>query len=130
MATPGGCSPRTCRRWCPFGRRRSCAPEAKETRMEVCVRVPTQLRELVGGAASVKVGVGADGDRSTTVATVLDALAAQHPALERRVRDEQGRTRTHVNLFVDSDNVRDREGDLTPIRVGEELTILPAVSGG
>jgi molybdopterin synthase sulfur carrier subunit len=98
--------------------------------MDVRVRVPTQLRELVAGAAVVEVNVGSATDQSTTVATVLDALAVQHPALERRVRDEQGRTRMHVNLFVATDNVRDRDGPATPIRVGEELSIIPAVSGG
>lgn len=94
------------------------------------MRVPTQLRDLVAGAAVVEISVGGASDRLTTVATVLDALAIQHAALERRIRDEQGRTRPHVNLFVDSDNVRDRDGPATPIRAGEELSIIPAVSGG
>jgi molybdopterin converting factor small subunit len=98
--------------------------------MDVRVRVPTQLRELVAGAPVVEVSVGSEADETTTVATVLDALAVQHPALERRVRDEQGRTRLHVNLFVATDNVRDRNGPDTPIRAGEELSIIPAVSGG
>lgn len=97
--------------------------------MDVRVRVPTQLRELVAGARVVEVTVG-DGDGSATVAAVLDRLAAQHPALERRIRDEQGRMRTHVNLFVGADNVRDRDGPATPIVAGEELSIIPAVSGG
>ena len=98
--------------------------------MDVRVRVPTQLRDLVAGAPVVEVNVGSATDQTTTVATVLDALAVQHPALERRVRDEQGRTRLHVNLFVATDNVRDRDGPETSIRAGEELSIIPAVSGG
>jgi sulfur-carrier protein len=98
--------------------------------VDVRIRVPTQLRDLVAGAAVVEINVGDASDRMTTVATVLDALAAQHPALERRIRDEQGRTRPHVNVFVDSDNVRDRDGLATPILADEELSILPAVSGG
>ena len=64
------------------------------------------------------------------MAAVLDALAGQHPALERRVRDEHGRTRLHVNLFVGSDNVRDRDGLATPIRGRRGASIIPAVSGG
>lgn len=94
--------------------------------MGVCVRVPAQLRHLVEGASAVEVDV----EGAATVATVLDALAAAHPALERRVRDELGRTRPHVNLFVGDDNVRDRDGVATPITDGEELFVLPAVSGG
>ena len=98
--------------------------------MNVRVRVPTQLRDLVAGAAVVELDVGPMSDASVSVAELLDAMATQHPALERRIRDEQGRARPHVNLFVDSDNVRDRDGLATPIRAGEELSIIPAVSGG
>jgi molybdopterin converting factor small subunit len=65
-----------------------------------------------------------------TVGSVLDALAVDHPALERRVRDELGRTRVHVNLFVGSNNVRDLDGLGTPITPGVELSIIPAISGG
>jgi molybdopterin converting factor small subunit len=94
--------------------------------------VPTALRELVAGERSVvvEVGDGLAGDDPVTVASVLDALAADHPALGRRLRDEQGRTRVHVNLFVGADNVRDRDGLSTPVQPGEELSIIPAISGG
>ena len=98
--------------------------------MNVRVRVPTQLRDLVAGAAVVDLSVGRSSDTPVTVAAILDAMASQHQALERRIRDEQGRARPHVNLFVDSDNVRDREGLATAIQAGEELSIIPAVSGG
>jgi molybdopterin converting factor small subunit len=98
--------------------------------VDVRVRVPNQLRDLVAGAAVVEVTVAAGDDGETTVAAVLDALAVSHPALERRVRDELGRTRQHVNVFVGSDNVRDRDGLATPIVANGEVTILPAVSGG
>jgi sulfur-carrier protein len=99
--------------------------------MEVRVRVPAQLRELVAGVAIVTVDVPEAGDgRHVTVGDVLDVLRACHPALERRIRDERGEGRTHVNLFVGADNVRDRDGPRTPITAGQELTIIPAVSGG
>lgn len=98
--------------------------------MDVRVRVPAQLRDVVGGAAVVEVGIGGEPDGTATVATVLDCLATAHPALERRIRDEQGQLRPHVNLFVGSDNIRDRDGSQTPIAAGEELSVVPAVSGG
>ena len=96
--------------------------------MQVRVRVPAALREHSGGQDTVVVEV--DGDEPTTVGAVLDGLAARHPALERRVRDELGRPRTHVNLFVGEDNVRDRDGLDTAVGDGAELSILAAISGG
>src|SRR5215216_139141 len=53
---------------------------------------------------------GGGADRTTTVAAVFDDVAIRHPALERRIRDEQGQTRSHVNLVVGADNIRDRDG--------------------
>ncbi len=95
--------------------------------MDVRVRLPTQLRNLAAGASSLVVVVDA---APVTVISVLDALAATHPALERRVRDETGRTRVHVNVFVDADNIRDLDGLATTIADGSDLSIIPAISGG
>jgi molybdopterin converting factor small subunit len=90
----------------------------------VIVRIPASLRGLVGGAGALHI------DGVTTVAAVLDRLAAEHPALERRLRDEQGALRPHVNVFIGSDNIRDLAGLATSVADGAELTVLPAVSGG
>ena len=95
--------------------------------MHVRVRLPTQLRNLAAGASSVVVVVDST---PVTVGSVLDSLAATHPALERRVRDETGRTRVHVNLFVDSDNIRDLDGVETTVADGSDVSIIPAISGG
>lgn len=92
--------------------------------MAVTVRIPASLRGLAGGAGALRV------DGATTVDAVLDRLATQHPALERRLRDEQGALRPHVNVFVGADNIRDLAGPGTAVADGAELTVLPAVSGG
>ena len=94
--------------------------------MDVRVRVPTPLRDVAGGAAEVVVAV----DGTVTVGAVLDALATTHPALERRVRDEVGRVRPHVNLFVGEDHIRDLEALATPVPPGVEVSVIAAVSGG
>jgi molybdopterin synthase sulfur carrier subunit len=95
--------------------------------MEVRVRVPTQLRDVVGGERLVTVHIA---DENATVDAVLDALATVHPALERRIRDERGGVRPHVNLFVGADNVRDLDGTATTLARGQDVSVIPAVSGG
>lgn len=95
---------------------------------QVTVRVPGALREFVGGERLVVVDVPAG--EPPSVAAVLDLLSGSHPALERRIRDETGALREHVNVFVGSDNVRDLDRLSTVIPAGAELIVLPAVSGG
>jgi molybdopterin synthase sulfur carrier subunit len=92
----------------------------------VSVRLPAPLRPVADGRAVLEVEV----DGSADVAGLLDRLAESHPALERRLRDEQGRLRPHVNVFVGPDNIRDLAQLGTAVPDGAEVTVLPAVSGG
>jgi sulfur-carrier protein len=92
----------------------------------VPVRLPAALRPLADGQAVIQVDVGATSD----VAAVLDRLSRSHPALERRLRDEQGQLRPHVNVFVGSDNIKDLDNFATTVADGTEVSIIPAISGG
>ena len=94
--------------------------------MTIVVRLASALRAHAGGASHLDLDVPAP----TTVAAVLDALAVEHPAVARRVRDEGGALRQHVNVFVGSDNARDLDGLDTVVADGTEVSVLPAVSGG
>ncbi len=67
---------------------------------------------------------------ATSVRGVLDEIERRYPALHRGVCDDTGAVRRHVNVFVHSSHVRDREGLDTPLVAGDIVTILPAVSGG
>ena len=95
--------------------------------MNVTVRLPAALRELARGEKTIEVELD---DGPATVATVLDALAVRLPAVERRIRDETGMLRRHVNVFVGDTNVRDGAGLAEPLPDGSEIQVIPAVSGG
>lgn len=95
--------------------------------------LPGVLAGDAGGARRVVVALpdGSDDDGTRfTVRDVLDALASSHPRLARRLRDEAGMVRRHVNLFVDGDDVRVSGGQDTPVRPGSTLLVLPSVAGG
>jgi molybdopterin synthase sulfur carrier subunit len=94
--------------------------------LTVAVRLATALRSHADGRATVAVEVVPP----ATLRTVLDALAAAHPSVGRRVRDESGALRRHVNVFVGTDNAKDLEGLDTPVAEGTEVSVLAAVSGG
>jgi molybdopterin synthase sulfur carrier subunit len=91
--------------------------------MAVTVRIPTQLRELSGGAAEVS----ADG---ATVAEVLKNLEAAHPGFSERLFDEQGELRRFVNVFVSDEDIRFLDGVDTATADGTTVSIVPAVAGG
>lgn len=87
------------------------------------IHVPGPLRDCCGGAAELQLSV-------PSVRAALEEIERRHPALYRSICDETGTVRRHVNLFVNTSHVRDREGLDTALVSGDVLTILPAVSGG
>jgi len=91
--------------------------------MAVTVRIPTQLRELSGGAAEVS----ADG---ATVAEVLKGLEAAHPGFAERLFDDQGELRRFVNVFVADEDIRFLDGINTATPDGSTVSVVPAVAGG
>jgi molybdopterin converting factor small subunit len=89
----------------------------------VTVLVPSPLRACCGGRAELRL-------QAPSVRAVLEELERLHPDLYRSVCDDTGAVRRHVNLFVNSAHMRDREGLDTALAPGDKVTILPAVSGG
>lgn len=65
-----------------------------------------------------------------TVRAALEDLERSQPALYRNICDETGAVRRHLNVFVNSDHVRDLDGVDTMLTPGDVVTVLPAVSGG
>jgi molybdopterin synthase sulfur carrier subunit len=91
--------------------------------MAVNVRIPTQLRQLTGGASEVSV-------EGTTVAEALKALDATHPGFAERLYDDSGGLRRFVNVFVAEEDIRFLDGLSTPLKDGQTVSIVPAVAGG
>lgn len=90
---------------------------------KVTIFVPGPLRDYCDGAREL-------GSSASTVRAALHALERNHPSLYRNLCDETGAVRRHINIFVNTSHMRDREGLDTPLVPGDEVIILPAVSGG
>ena len=91
--------------------------------MTITIHIPGVLRACCGGASVLSLS-------APSVRAALEQIERSHPSLYRSVCDETGRVRRHVNLFVNTSHVRDREGLDTALVAGDVITILPAVSGG
>ena len=89
----------------------------------ITIHVPGPLRPYCGGAEQLSIS-------AHTVRAALEVLERSQSALYRNVCDETGTLRRHLNVFVNTDNVRDLDGVDTTLAPGDVLTILPAVSGG
>jgi molybdopterin converting factor small subunit len=89
----------------------------------ITIRIPLTLRAESGATAELT-------SDAANLRALLVELERDHAQLYRCVCDETGKVRRHMNLFVNSAHVRDRNGLDTPLEPGDVVSILPAVSGG
>lgn len=91
--------------------------------MSVTIFIPGPLRDYCRGASKLPT-------QASTVRAALQDIERQHPALYPNICDETGAVRRHVNIFVNTLHMRDRDGLDTALVSGDEVIILPSVSGG
>ena len=87
------------------------------------VRIPGMFLPFTDGADRVEV-------EARTVREALEALRSRYPRLVEQILTPDGQVHPSVNLFVGEEDIRGLQGSETPLAPGQELTILPALSGG
>ena len=87
------------------------------------VRIPTPLRSFTRGQAQVSIP-------GSTVGEVLGHLERGHPGISARLLDDAGKVRRYVNIFLNEEDIRFLQGLETPVKDGDQLTLVPAVAGG
>ena len=91
--------------------------------MSVKVLIPTPLQKFTGNQATLDCN-------GSSVAELLESLEQSFPGIKSRLCDEQGQPRRFLNLYVNSEDIRFLEGTETPLKEGDEVSIVPAVAGG
>jgi sulfur-carrier protein len=86
------------------------------------VRIPPTLRAETHGASTVE----ASGE---TVRDLLEDLTGRFPALRERIYPE-GELARFVNVYVEGEDVRTRDGLETAVSDGSTVILLPAMAGG
>ena len=91
--------------------------------MSIQVRIPSPLRKLTKDEEVVAV-------EGANISEILANLDTAFPGLIERICDEQGNVRRFVNIFVNDEDIRFLEEKATPVKAGDEISIVPAIAGG
>jgi molybdopterin synthase sulfur carrier subunit len=91
--------------------------------MPIPVSIPTPLRPLTNNLDTVD----AEG---ATVIELLASLDKSYPGIGERLLDAQGNLRRFVNIYVNGEDVRFLQDKETPVKNGDEVSIVPAIAGG
>lgn len=93
--------------------------------MAVSIVLPRALLTYARGSSTLELET-----HCGSVADALDELGRRWPAVLDRVLTEQGDVREHVNIFVGEESIRFASGLDTPVKDGDTIMIVAAVSGG
>ncbi len=91
--------------------------------MAINVRIPTPLRKVTQDKDVVQVS-------GATITEIVENLEKQYPGLKERLCDERGELRRFVNIYLNDEDIRFAQGKQTPVKDGDEISIIPAIAGG
>lgn len=91
--------------------------------MAVKVRIPTPLRKLTNDQELVEVS-------ANTIGAAITELQGRYPGIRERLVDDSGSVRRFVNVYVNEEDIRFLQNQQTPLKDGDEVSIIPAIAGG
>jgi len=91
--------------------------------MTVTIIIPTALRQHTDDEDELKLN-------ARTVSDALKELVTAFPDLRRHLYSESGRLRNFINIYLNEEDIRYKEGESTQLKDGDTLMIVPAVAGG
>jgi molybdopterin synthase sulfur carrier subunit len=87
------------------------------------VRIPTPLRKLTNDAEVVEV-------TADSIGAAIIELQTKYPGIKERLMDDNGEVRRFVNVYVNEEDIRFLQNQNTPLKDGDEVSIIPAIAGG
>ena len=91
--------------------------------MSVKVRIPSPLRSYTNGVDVVE----AEG---ANVGEVLNRLKETAAGIETRLFKGVNQLNRFVNVYVNDEDIRFLSNLETPVKAGDEISIVPAIAGG
>ena len=91
--------------------------------MPIKVLIPTPLRPYVGKQDALEVD-------AQTVGEALTGLTSQYGDLRRHLFNDEGKLRNFINVYLNDEDIRYLQKDLTPLRENDVIAIVPSIAGG
>lgn len=88
----------------------------------VIVSIPSAFRRHTGNVDSFQCSAAGLPD-------LLDTLGERFPELKPHLRDEQGKVRRFLNVYVNDEDIRFLGSDYK-FKDGDEVTLVPSIAGG
>jgi sulfur-carrier protein len=94
--------------------------------ISIQVHISGHLKDYTGSKRELEIPK----DGVQDLFSLVEKLNAMFPGIKDRIFDDQDRTREYVNIFVNGTNARETEKEMTKLKDGDTVHILPSVAGG
>ena len=91
--------------------------------MSIKVVLPTALARHTEGQKSFE-------SEAKDLPALLTEFDTKFPALSQNVKDEQGRLRKFINVYINDEDIRFLGGDSHQFEDGDEVMLTPSIAGG
>ena len=91
--------------------------------MSVKIVLPTALARHTDGKKSFD-------SQANNLPSLLAEFDAKFPALAQNVKDDNGKLRRFINVYVNDEDIRFLGGDTHQFEDGDEVMLIPSIAGG
>ncbi|QMV19796.1 molybdopterin synthase sulfur carrier subunit [Granulicella sp. 5B5] len=91
--------------------------------MSVKVVLPTALARHTDGQKIFA-------SEATNLPGLLAEVDTKFPALSQNIKDEQGKLRRFINVYINDEDIRFLGGDAHQFEDGDEVMLIPSIAGG
>jgi sulfur-carrier protein len=67
---------------------------------------------------------------ASNLPALLSEFDLTFPALSTQIKDEQGKLRKFINIYINDEDIRFLGGDAYAFRDGDEVMLIPSIAGG
>ena len=91
--------------------------------MAIRVRIRSPLRNFTAGKDTVET-------QGANVGEVLNNVKSSAPGIETRLFKAPNQLNRFVNVYLNDEDIRYLKNLETPVKEGDEISIVPAIAGG
>jgi molybdopterin synthase sulfur carrier subunit len=91
--------------------------------MSIKVTLPTALARHTDGVKTLD-------SNAKDLSGLLAEFDTKFPALSQNVKDEDGKLRKFINVYVNDEDIRFLGGDTHAFEDGDEVMLIPSIAGG
>ena len=95
--------------------------------MAIEIFIPTPLRPFIQGKDRLEIEAS---EKTASIAHLFQHLSEENPSLKKYIFNEEGKLRNFINIYLNEEDIRYKQGEETALKDGDSISIIPSIAGG